>query len=69
MEDYIANEETFQKGSELLSTAFHLKDHHETGAAFRNWRDMIPVESTARDIVSLFRLNVTNIIAHLYTTN
>ena len=68
VEDYVANEETFQKGSELLSIAAQL-DTDEMGSAFRNWRDMIPHDSTSRDILGLFRLKVTKIIAHLYTTN
>jgi Nup85 Nucleoporin len=69
VEDYIANEDTFQKGSELLSASFRLIRADENGSAFRNWRDLIPHESTSRDIVGLFRLKVTVIIAHLYTTN
>lgn len=69
VEDYIANEETFQKGSELLLTSFRFKGSDENGFAFKDWRDMIPPNSTSHDIVGLFRIKVTNIIAHLYTTN
>ena len=69
VEDYIANEETFQKGNELLLRSFRLKGSDENGFAFRDWRDMIPHNSTSCDIVGLFRIRVTIIIAHLYTTN
>ena len=69
IEDYIANEEAFQKGNELLLTSFRLKVSEENDFAFRDWREMIPHNSTSRDIVGLFRIKVTNIIAHLYTTN
>jgi hypothetical protein len=69
VEDYIANEETFQKGSELLLMSFQLKVSEENDFAFKDWRDMIPHNSTSRDIMGLFRIKVTNIIAHLYTTN
>lgn len=68
VEDYIANDHTFQKGSDLLSISARLGPD-ENGSAFRNWRDMIPHETTSRDIVGLFRLRVTKIIAHLYMTN
>ena len=69
VEDYIASEETFQRGSELLSRAFYLNSDQQTSGAFRGWRDMVPVGSTSQDIGSLFRLKVTKIIAQLYTTN
>ena len=69
VEDYVANEETFQKGNELLLTSFRFKRLDENGFVFRDWRDMIPHNSTSRDIMGLFRTKATNIIAHLYTTN
>lgn len=69
VEDYIANEDTSQKGSELLSKAQHQPISDETDSPFKNWRDMIPYEYSSRDIVSLFRLKATHIVAHLYTTN
>ena len=68
VEDYVANEHTCRKGSELLSMSAHLGSE-EDGSVFRNWRDMIGHESTSRDIMGLFRLKVTKIVAHLYTTN
>jgi hypothetical protein len=69
VEDYISNEETFNKGSELLSKAMQLEVPVRNDSFFRNWRDLIPHEYSARDIVGLFRLKVTNTIAHLYTMN
>jgi Nup85 Nucleoporin len=68
VEDYVANEHTYRKGSELLSMSARLGSE-ETGSVFRNWRNLIRPESTSRDIMGLFRLKVTKIIAHLYTTN
>lgn len=69
VEDYISNENTSQKGSELLSKAQHHAISNSTSSPFKNWRDMIPYEYSSRDIVGLFRLKATHIVAHLYTTN
>jgi hypothetical protein len=69
VEDYIANEDTSHKGSELLSKAQQRAISTGTGSGFKNWRDMIPYEYSSRDIVGLFRLKATHIVAHLYTTN
>jgi Nup85 Nucleoporin len=68
VEDYSANEVTFNKGADLLSQALQIKTA-QIGPIFRNWRDLIPMESAPKDIIGLFRIKVTHIIAHLYITN
>jgi len=69
VEDYISNEDTFNKGSELLSKAMQLEVSVNDDSPFRDWRDLISHEYSAGDIVALFRLKVTNTIAYLYTMN
>ena len=69
VEDYTANQETFQKGNELLLTSLQFKGVEGNGSIFRNWRDLVPHVSTSRDIIGVFHLKVIDIIAHLYTTN
>jgi Nup85 Nucleoporin len=69
VEDYVADEGTFQKGSDLLSKAISSKNPDESNSATRNWREMIPSSTSTREVVSLFRVKVTDIIAQLYTTN
>jgi hypothetical protein len=69
VEDYIANETLSGKGSDLLSKAMHSRNPNQFGSVLQNWRDMIPGEYSASDLVGLFRLKATHIIAYLYTTN
>jgi hypothetical protein len=69
VEDYIANEAVFAKGSDLLSKAVHSKGSDGNGSVFQNWREMISGEFSTSDIVGLFRLKATHIIAYLYTMN
>ena len=69
VEDYIANETISEKGSDLLSKAMRSGNPNRYGSVLQNWRDMIPGEYSTRDIVSLFRLKATHIIAYLYTMN
>jgi hypothetical protein len=69
VEDYVSNEETLQKGTELLSKAMQMEVPVQADSVFRDWRHLIPHEYSSRDIVGLFRLKVTNAIAFLYTMN
>jgi len=69
VEDYISTNESFQKGSDLLVKAFQANDAENIESLFRNWRDLMPPNCSPTDIVGLFRVKVTGIIAHLYTTN
>ena len=49
--------------------AIPVKAPHRTDLELHGWRELIPHGYTSHDIVGLFRLKVTNIIALLYTTN
>ena len=69
VEDYIGNETISVKGSDLLSKAMHSRSPDKYGSVLQNWRDMIPGEFSTKDIVGLFRLKATHIIAYLYTMN
>jgi hypothetical protein len=69
VEDYISNEETFNKGSELLAKAIQVEVIVRDDSFYRDWRKLIPHEYSAQDIVGLFRHKVTNTIAYLYTMN
>jgi len=69
VEDYIANEEELQKGSELLSRAIQTNSPAEIGSGYGSWMEIFPQKHTSDDIVGLFRVKMTKIIAHLYTTN
>ena len=69
VEHYFANENTVQKGSELLSQAYQRKGNSDSGLPFRNWKELIPMKSAVHDIIRLFRIKATHIIAHLYITN
>jgi len=69
VEDYVANDVTLQKGSDLLLSALHLASFGNDTMIFRNWRDLVPHESTAEEILDTFRYRATTVIGHLYTTN
>ena len=69
VEDYIGNEAISVKGSGLLSKAMQSRSPDRHGSVLQNWRDMIPGEFSTKDIVGLFRLKATHIIAYLYTMN
>jgi hypothetical protein len=69
VEDFIANEAISDKGSDLLSKAMRSGNPIGYGSVLPNWRDMISGEYSSRDIVGLFRLKATHIIAYLYTMN
>jgi hypothetical protein len=69
VEDYVGNESTFQKGSDLLARAIRSKDLIDAPTPFQNWRELFPHECTSKEVLALFRIKVTTIIAHLYTLN
>jgi hypothetical protein len=69
VEDYVSNEETFNKGSELLAKAMRAEVTVRDDSFYRDWRNLIPHKYSAQDIVGLFRVKVTNTIAYLYTMN
>jgi hypothetical protein len=69
VEDYIANEAISDKGSDLLAKAMRSGKPNVYGSVLPNWRDMISGEYSNHDIVGLFRLKATQIIAYLYTMN
>jgi hypothetical protein len=68
VEDYVANDSTLQKGSDLLIMALHAASGKE-GGKFGDWRDLVPHESTSEEILDVFRQRATIIIGQLYTTN
>ena len=69
VEDYIANEDACQKGSELLSRAIQTNSPMETGSGYGSWTEISPQKYTSDDIVGLFRVKVTKVIAQLYAMN